>query len=183
MKVHIATVGRHRTVTGIAKSVFDLGNSPEAMDEAVSALQRANPHLRNDENLKPGMNVFVPELRRAHRAVKSAITGQRPEADTLVDTAFERAKLFAQLTGKPLDTAIESAKSRAAEMKSPEVIKAIQTDRPDLANKISAIQDATANRVEQLETVAPSIRAIVNDLIDDLARRRAQSRQQEKNSG
>lgn len=167
MPLRIEIVGRHRTLAGVAKAVFDVGEQPEKLEQAVDALRRANPHLTDDSSVKAGMPLFVPEWRTGRPGVSTA----SGNSDDLTGIARERAEVFASLAGRSLEEAVAAAKTRAEDARSDEMVHALQEARPDLAEHVQALQEGAAREVERLSAVAERASATIAAMVEALKSR------------
>ena len=165
MPIRLATIGRQRTVAGIAKAVFDV-SSGAALDQAQAALIRANPHLADEGSIRPGERIIVPAhpTLRPHPATATDDTLSQP----LLDLARERLAALDKLSGDALERVVAAAKEAAEETRSKDKIDAILKARPDLREQLGAIQEGASREAERVIASVQMLRDAVERLKSDL---------------
>jgi cysteinyl-tRNA synthetase len=164
MPVRFTTIGRQRTLSGIAKAVYDVGSRADALEQAVEALRRANPQLGDDASITPGMNIAVPALGSIKQSEAAAV----PEPEALQALAAQRARALASLAARATQTSLEEAKKWQEDSRSPETVSAIIKARPDLRDKLDALQADAVKRTERIAQSGDTLDSALKSLIDSL---------------
>ncbi|WP_380874655.1 hypothetical protein ACFB49_00430 [Sphingomonas sp. DBB INV C78] len=169
MPIRIATIGRQRTVTGIAKAVFDV-KGPEALARAEAALIRANPQLADEGGIRPGGRIIVPPVRELRPAAPEAAETADAKADDqpILVLARERAQAMEKLAGEPLEQVIASAKEGLKQLRSQQTVDAILKQRPDLRENLEEIQKGAQEETERLAKDAGLLRETIGRALADL---------------
>jgi hypothetical protein len=151
MAITHATVGRQRTIGGLAKAVFDVKNDPELQKRAEEALLRANPGLK-DGGLKPGRPVIVPELPELRQRKHSALPNEA------VRVVRDAAAAFTDQAAAPLDAMLKEEADNAALLKDPKIVALIVAAHSDLGAKLPEIAAAAANAANAAANVVAGLR-------------------------
>lgn len=157
MPVSLSTIGRQRTIAGLAKAVFGVKDDPELQKRGEEALLRANPGLAGEGGLKAGTPIIVPDLRDRRTISPSGETA--PPAEP-IGTAGAAAEI-ADLAGARLDAALKEAGVNAKLLKTKAVADAIAAARPDLKDKLPAIAAEVDQEVKRAEEAAAKLRAAI----------------------
>lgn len=166
MPIRLATIGRQRTIAGIAKAVFDV-SSGAALEQAQAALIRANPHLADESAIRPGERIIVPAIPALRPHPAAAAGDALPEP--LLDLARERFAALEKMAGDPLEKIVAAAKEAAQETRSKDRIDAILKSRPDLREQIGAIQQGAEAELERVIAATGALRDAVERLKADLS--------------
>lgn len=156
MPVSLSSIGRQRTIAGLAKAVFGVKGDPELQKRGEEALLRANPGLAGEGGLKAGTPIIVPDLRDPRTISPSGETA--PPAEP-TGTAGAAAAEIADLASARLDTALKEAGVNAKLLKTKAVADAIAAARPDLKDKLPAIAAEAEQEVKRAEEAAAKLRA------------------------
>ena len=182
MPIRIATVGRQRSVAGLAKALFDTRGSAALQERAEAALLRANPQLATEGGLKSGATVIVPPVRDLSPrevpeaapspppAVPAAPAGARPQSrEPAIALARERAAALAELGGRAIEEALGAAKRSARDLKSEEVAAALLQVRPDMRDRLEAVRGEADKEVKRIAEAGKQLRKVTARAIEDLA--------------
>ena len=149
MPVRHAVVGRHRTIGGLAKALFETGSDPDLQKRAEEALLRANPGLAAEGALVQGRPIVVPEL-----------GGARPKAPDLPPR--EEPGPAAPPAAETLVGRIEAAAKEAAErvkmLKRESTLQAIAKAHPELREKLPEIVAAVERNAARAKQAAKNLR-------------------------
>jgi len=155
MPVSLSSIGRQRTIAGLAKAVFGVKGDPELQKRGEEALLRANPGLAGEGGLKAGTPIIVPDLRDPRTISPSGETAPPAEPTGTAGAAAE----IADLAGARLDAALKEAGVNAKLLKTKAVADAIAAARPDLKDKLPAIAAEVDQEVKRAEEAAAKLRA------------------------
>jgi hypothetical protein len=164
MPIRFTTVDRQRSLAAVARAVYDIGNEPEALERAVAALRRANPHARDDSALASGMTLVVPDLRR----LRPAGTANDVPVDTTQRTALERAEALRRVTDRSLARAVDEAKRWEREVAADVTLEAIIKTRPDLRDKLPFFREDAGKRVERIAAAGQAFGKTMDEVLKAL---------------
>ena len=152
MAIDLTTIGRHKTIAGLAKAVFELKGGPELQARAEEVLLRANPALATEGGLRPGAPIIVPPIGLPGAGRESKLPA---ESIALVRRA---AAALAEQAGAPLDAALKEATERAKSLSAKPTIEAIVAARPDLKEQLPAIAAAAQEEAKSAAEAAANLR-------------------------
>ena len=166
MTIGTASIGRQRTLAGLAKTLFDLRGSAVTQGEAEAALLRANPHLGESGGFARGDTVIVPELAGAAPLAGTTLAaGDGGEPFGRIAAQFGELAAFAT---KALDAGLDAAKQSAATLQDRSFVAAAGKGRPDLLARLPEIQKAAKDDVEALAAQGALLRAALAQATADL---------------
>lgn len=166
MPLRTITIGRHRTLSGLARAVFDLGNSPLTEAEAEAALLRANPHLADASGFVRGDPVVVPDLPGAKVTAEAdpARAGIGLAAGPIVDQ-FDALAAFAD---KAIDESVKAARENLAAVTDRTLLATVRKFRPDILPRLQEIEVAANADVEALANRTALLRKALAQAGEDL---------------
>ena len=173
MPVKLATIGRQRTVAGLAKSIFGLKNEPELQARAEAALIRANPQLAEDGRLTAGATIVVPDvpgLRPGDDVRRAAL---RPSPVDGLDP--ERLDRLAKVVAKLPEIAVKGGEAARAELKARDFLAVLAKAHPDLRQQLPEIANAVAADAELMVKRAQQLGEAIKLIQADQARQKTRA--------
>ena len=166
MPLKLATVGRHRTISALAKALYSLRDDTELQARAEAALLKANPHLA--DRLAAGATVVVPDVAglSTTEAASSLPVHPGPFDDIERDSVARLAKVAERLVG----VAAEDGKAQRVRLKDPEFVAALARIHPELGQKLPEITEAVAADAKRLQLRARQLQEAVQLVQADLER-------------
>lgn len=185
MPIRITTIGRQRTVAGLAKALFDTKGSAALQERAEAALLRANPQLAQEGGIKAGLSIIVPAVRDlipkgedtpaapsppppGATAAPAARAGE-PPPDSAIGLAASRVRALADLGGQSLEAALADAKLAVKELKSEETATALRAAHPDFGERLEAVRGEADKEVKRITESGKQLREITAQVLADLA--------------
>lgn len=161
MAISVVKIGRQRSLSSLAKSVFDLeGASAATVRSAAQLLLSANPHLADEASIKAGLTVIVPD--------GPQLAGGKSESETipvgkegLGELAIARVeRLSGAITkaAKSVDT--ESGRERDW-LGDEQLIRAFIAAQPEVEGELAGIRKTSAARAAAAEEEAAALRKAV----------------------
>lgn len=147
MPLKLATIGQQRSLSSLAKSLFDLEASPELRERAQAALVKANPHLAERGGLVAGATVVVPDV--AGLALKGGVRTTAPGASSLPDHGEERLKALATASERLIVMIEETAKADLDTLKQRNFIAAFESTHPELKADLAKITESVSAEAER----------------------------------
>lgn len=158
MPISVVTIGRQRTVNGLAKTVFGLENASAAtVRNAARLLVSANPHLSTDEGLKPGATVIVPnDLQLVpDGSESSAIPIGRERIGEVAMSRISILSAALSAAGKHADAVHDRERDLLGDE---ELLKAFVESRPALAHDVDRIRKNAAVRAKAADEERDALR-------------------------
>lgn len=180
MPIRITKIGRQRTIAGLAKALFDTKGSAALQERAEAALLRANPQLAQEGGIKAGLSIIVPKVRELSAnedaapatpspPPSSAAAGVEAEVESSIGLARSRVQALADLGGRSLAAALDSAKRAAKELKSEETATALLAAHPDFGERLEAVRGEADKEVKRITESGKQLRDITAQVLADLA--------------
>ena len=147
MPLKLATIGRQRTLSGLAKSLFPSASSAEDHQRAEAALLKANPQLADRGGIAAGVTVVVPDVPglRASEDAREA----RPGSAQLPDRGAERLKAMGAASEELAKLVQEMAKAELALLKGDDFAALLLREHPELKEELPNIVKATSAEAER----------------------------------
>ncbi|HYJ81690.1 MAG TPA: hypothetical protein VEW26_02470 [Allosphingosinicella sp.] len=185
MPIRITKVGRQRTVSGLAKALFETKGSAALQERAEAALLKANPQLATEGGLKAGATVIVPSVRDVAPKAEAPAAAATPSPPTpgsaapagagaqsrepAIAAARERATALAELGGRSIEAALGAAKRSVRELRSEEVAAAVIAARPDMRDRLEAVRGEADKEVKRITEAGKQLRKVTALALADLA--------------
>lgn len=174
MPLKLATIGRQRSLSGLAKSLFALDASPELRERAEAALVKANPHLAEAGGLVAGATVVVPDV--AGLTVTGEVRKTPLGASSLPDRSAERLVALATASERLIAAIEEVAKADLTTLKKRDFVAAFESTHPELKADLPKITEGVSAEAERA-----SLRG--KQLLDAMKRAQADEERLQKRRG
>ena len=161
----ITTIGNEKNIDQLIAKRFP-GLSATEMKRLRAATLKANPHLREGDELKPGTVVVLPQATKP--AVKPAASRDVTQSDA-VEGLAEALKTYAPQLTDALEKAREELEQSAKLLKSAAFKKAPGGESKETASLAKALEGALKREIEANDDARASLPKGIDVLLKDLS--------------